>query len=157
MKFSFENGNLSFSHDCCEKKDEGFNQSEKTLSLESSDKEIKKTKIPPLIDIKESDINLKFIFDYIKNCGISAVVSGYGGLILRGKVSGISPWEMSNKIYAISFIVIGLVLLVLNIFQGMVAIGKVTKFSCTYYLLAAPVFLLSIAAHIAAYYIDIMK
>lgn len=155
MKFIYENGNLSFSQGCCEKKEECINQNKNCSPIEKADEKNKEIKISSLIEIKESDINLKFIFDYIRNCGISAAVSGYGVWIFQGKVGSISPWDFLNGVYTIIFILAGLILLTLNVIQGIVAIGKYTKFSFTYYLLAIPLFLLSVAIHIAAFIVVI--
>lgn len=79
-----------------------------------------KTKLNQFLDhilhINEKDLNLKFIFDHIRNYGIAASVVAIGLFLIKHGTS-YTVFPKSGIIFGIALITFGFILLILNLMQ----------------------------------------
>lgn len=101
-------------------------------------KDFKSGNFPQFIRVQESDVTLKFVFDNVRNIGLSALVFALGIIIAKG--------EPINSLFAIPYseIVLGVVvcfsgflLAVLNFMQGVLAILASKKFNMPVYIICS--------------------
>jgi len=95
-----------------------------------------------LVKISGDDLNLKFLFDHVRNYGIAAAVVAVGMGLLTEKIPYTSTWPMIDKPIAIMLMLVGLVLCVFNIMQNILIVAKIKPNSFSYYFYAMATFLL---------------
>lgn len=94
------------------------------------------------IKVELKDINLKFVFDNLRNYGIAAIFFYTGALIFKnGASSTLLDFPYAGGTVGTIVMVTALILAVLNFIQGILAILKVKKLSLI------PYFIITICLH----------
>ncbi|MFN4056406.1 MAG: hypothetical protein ACK4GU_16220 [Alishewanella aestuarii] len=99
---------------------------------------------PQFIRVQEKDVTLKFVFDNIRNIGLSALVFALGIIIAKGEpISSLLSIPYSEVVLGIVICLSGFLLAVLNFMQGVLAILASKKFNIAVYMFSS--FLLQVA------------
>lgn len=100
---------------------------------------------PQFIRVKEEDVTLKFIFDNIRNIGLSALLFALGAIIAKGEpINSLFSLPWSEVILGVAICIGGFVLAVFNFIQGILAILASKRFNMPAYLICS--LLLQVAA-----------
>ncbi|RBO82383.1 hypothetical protein [Marinomonas aquiplantarum] len=91
---------------------------------------------PQFIRVQEKDVTLKFVFDNIRNIGLSALVFALGVIIAKGEpISSLLSVPYSEVVLGIVICLSGFLLAVLNFMQGVLAILASKKFNMAVYII----------------------
>ena len=93
-----------------------------------------------LIDVKKEDVNLKFIFDNIRNLGITSTVIVAGFYLFKyGAI--INNFPGARVVMGVSIMLLGFFLLTLNIGQAIIALTKFKISMILYFIFSMVLFL----------------
>lgn len=91
---------------------------------------------PQFIRVQEKDVTLKFIFDNIRNIGLSALVFALGVIIAKGEpISSLLSVPYSQVVLGIVICLSGFLLAILNLIHGILAILASKKFNMPVYII----------------------
>lgn len=89
---------------------------------------------PKFIRVEGKDVNLKFVFDNIRNVGIAALLFAIGVAIAKGEpLNSVSFIPYSEVVLGIIITIIGFILMMLNLIQGILAVLATEKFNIVLY------------------------
>lgn len=92
-------------------------------------------KIPQFFRVKPEDVNLKFVFDNIRNLGLSALLYGIGVIVAKGgPISSLFSLPWSQIVMGVAICISAFVLATLNFMQGILAILATKKLNLPLYL-----------------------
>lgn len=93
---------------------------------------------PKFIRVEGKDVNLKFVFDNIRNIGIAALLFAIGVAVAKGEpLNSLSFMPYSEVVLGIVIAIIGFVLMILNLVQGILAVLATEKFNIVLYSLVS--------------------
>ncbi len=103
------------------------------------------SKYPSFIRVNPEDVTLKFVFDNIRNIGLSALVCAGGIIVTKGEpISSLLSIPYTQMALGLFICLGGFLLAILNFLQGVLAILATKKFNIPAYLIFA--FILHIAS-----------
>lgn len=97
-------------------------------------KDFDPSKYPRFIQVLEKEVTLKFVFDNIRNVGLSALVFTFGAIIFRSEpISSLLSIPYTQHIVGIALCLAGLLLAIANYVQGILAILAIKKLNFVVY------------------------
>ncbi len=101
-------------------------------------KDFNSDNFPQFIRVQEKDVTLKFVFDNIRNIGLSALVFALGVIIAKGEpISSLLSIPYFEVVLGITICLSGFLLAVLNLIQGVLAILASKKFNMPVYIICS--------------------
>ncbi|MEZ9156984.1 hypothetical protein [Vibrio sp. J383] len=97
-------------------------------------KKFEPSNFPKFIRIEGKDVNLKFVFDNIRNIGIAALLFTIGVSVAKGEpLNSLSFVPYSEVVLGIMIAILGFILMILNLVQGILAVLATEKFNIVLY------------------------